>query len=99
MEVAMKPLSRRESATQNDQAIESRRVARSIANRDPELNLKLLDSLSIPPGVFRSNANVPAEHSDYSRREVLTAWVLIAVLVVLSCSAFYLLWSKTRGGS
>jgi len=36
----MKPLSRSESAVQNDQAIETRRVARSIVNREPELNLK-----------------------------------------------------------
>jgi hypothetical protein len=38
----MKPLSRNEIAVQNDQAIETRRVARSIVNREPELNLKSL---------------------------------------------------------
>ena len=95
----MKPLSKSESAMQNDQAIEKWRVARSIANREPELNLKSLESLSIPTAVSRSHANVPTERSDYSRRlEVLTVWVLIAVLIVLSCGGFYVLWSKVTGG-
>jgi hypothetical protein len=94
----MKPLIRSESAMQNDQAIETRRVASSIANREPELNQKSRDFLSIPTGVFRSNANVRTEQSDYSRLEVLTLWVLIAVLVVLSCGGFYVLWSKASGG-
>jgi hypothetical protein len=93
----MKTLSRIESAVQNDQAIETRRVARSIAKREPELNLKSLDSLSISTGVSRSNANVPIGQGDYSRLEVLTVWVLIAVLVVLSCGVFYVLWSKANG--
>ena len=60
----MKPLSRNESAMQNYQAIETRRVARSIAYQEPELNLKSLDSLSIPTGLARSNAKVPTEPSD-----------------------------------
>jgi hypothetical protein len=94
----MKPLSRSESAMQNDQAIETRRVALSIANREPELNLKSLDSLSIPTGLSRSNANVPTEQSYYSPQEMQTVWVLIAVLVVLSCGVFYVLWSKASGG-
>jgi hypothetical protein len=94
----MKPLSKSESAMQNDQAIETRRVGRSIANREWELNLRSLDSLSIPTGVSRSNANVPTEQSDYSRLEVLTVWVPIAVVVVLSCGSFYVLWSKASGG-
>jgi hypothetical protein len=97
----MKPLSRTESAVQNDQAIETRRVARSIVDREPELNLKSLDSLSVPAGISRSNENpnVPTEQSDYSRRlEVLTVWVLIAVLVVFSCGALYILWSKASRG-
>jgi hypothetical protein len=46
--------------------------------------------------IIRS-ANVPTEHSDYSLREV-TVWVLIAVLVVLSGSALYVLWSKASIG-
>jgi hypothetical protein len=75
----MKPLSRRESAIQNDQAIETRRGA-------------------IPIGVSRSHANVPTEQRDYSRLEVLTVWMLIAVLVVLGCGGFYTLWSKVSGG-
>jgi hypothetical protein len=97
----MKPLSRSESAVQNDQAIETQRVARSIVNREPELNLKSLHSLSVPTGISRSNENpnVPTEQSDYARRlEVLTVWVLIAVLVVFSCGALYVLWSKASGG-
>jgi hypothetical protein len=93
----MKQRSRSEHAMQNDQAIETRRVARSIANREPELDLKSLDSLSIPTGVSRSNANAPTEQSDYPRLEVLTVWVLIAVLVVLSGGGFYVLWSKANG--
>ena len=93
----MKPLRRSESAMQNEQAIEKWRVARSIANREPELNLKLLDSPSIPIGVSRSNANVPTEQSDYSRREVLTVWALLALLAVLSCGAFYVLWARAGG--
>jgi hypothetical protein len=55
-------------------------------------------SLSVSTGVSRSKANAPTERSDYSRLEVLTLWVLIAVLVVLSCGAFYVLWSKASGG-
>jgi hypothetical protein len=94
----MKTLSRSESAMQNDQAIETRRGARSIANREPELNLKILDTLSVPTGVPRSNANVPTKQSDYSRLEVLTVRVLIAVMVVVSCGGFYVLWSKATGG-
>ena len=96
----MKALGGRETAMQIDQAIETRRVARSIANREPELNLKLLDSLSVPTGISRpnENPNVPTEQSDYSRREVLKGWVLMAVLIVLSCVAFYALWSKTTVG-
>ena len=96
----MKPLSKSESAVQNDQAIETRRVARSIV-WEPELNLKPLDSLSVPTGISRSNENpnIPTEQSDYARRlEVLTVWVLIAVLVVFSCGALYVLWSKASGG-
>ena len=91
----MKLLSRSESAMQNGQAIETRRVAPSIANREPKLNLN-----SIPTGVFRpnANANVPTEPSDYPRLEVVTAWVLLAMLVVLSCGALYVLWSKASGG-
>jgi hypothetical protein len=73
----MKPLGRSESAIQNYQAIETRRVAHSIA---------------------RSNVNIPTEQSDYSRLEVLTVWVLIAVLAVVSCGGFYVLWSKVGGG-
>jgi hypothetical protein len=94
----MKQLSRSEHAMQNDQAIETRRIAPSIANREPELDLKSLDSLSIPTGVSRSNANARTKQSDYSRLEVLTVWVLIAVLVVLSGGGFYVLWSKANGG-
>jgi hypothetical protein len=94
----MKTLSRSESAMQKDQAIETRRVARSIANREPELNLKSLDTLSIPTGVSRSNANVPTKQSNYSQLEVRTVWVLIAVMVVVSCGVFYVLWSKASGG-
>jgi hypothetical protein len=96
----MKPLSRSESAVQNDQAIETRRVARSIVNPQPELNLKSLESLSVPTDISRSNENpnVPTEQSDYSRRlEVLTVWALIVVLAVLSCGAFYVLWAKAGG--
>ena len=95
----MKPFSRSESVMEDDRAIQTRRVAPTIANREPELNLKSLESLSIPTAVSRSHANVPTERSDYSRRlEVLTVWVLIAVLIVLSCGGFYVLWSKVTGG-
>jgi hypothetical protein len=94
----MNPVSKNEIAIQNDRASETRRVAPPVANREPELNLKSLDSLFIPTGVSRSKANAPTERSDYSRLEVLTIWVLIAVLVVLNCSTFYVLWSKASGG-
>jgi hypothetical protein len=94
----MNPLSRSESAMQNDQAIEARRVAHSIGNREPGLNLKSLDSLSIPTGVFGSNTNVSTAQSDYSRLEVRTVGVLIALLAVLCCGGFYVLWSKASGG-
>ena len=94
----MKPLSRSESVMQNDKPIETARVARSIANREPEIDLKSLDSLSIPTGVFGSNTNVSTAQSDYSRLEVLTVRVLIAVMVVVSCGGFYVLWSKASGG-
>jgi hypothetical protein len=93
----MKALGRRETAMQIDQAIETRRAARSIADGEPELNLKLPNSLSIPARVFRSRANVLTEQSEYSRLEVLTVWVLIVVLAVLSCGAFYVLWAKAGG--
>jgi hypothetical protein len=78
----MKLLSRSESAIENDKPIETPRIARPIANQEPEVDLKL-----------RSTANVPTEQSDYSLRDA-TVWVLIAVLVVLSCGALYALWSK-----
>lgn len=94
----MKPLSRSERAMQNDQAIETRQVPLSIANREPELNLKSLDSLSISTGVSRSKANGPTEQSDYSRLEVLTVWVPIAVLVLLGCCGFYFLWFRASSG-
>ena len=87
----MNPITRSQRTIQNDQAIETRRVARAIANREPELN-------SIPTGVPWSDANVPTERSDYSRLRLLTVWVLIAVLIVLGCGAFYVLWSKVSGG-
>ena len=93
----MKALGRKETAMQIDQAIETRRAARSIADGEPELNLKSPNSLSISARVSRSRANVLTEQSDYSRLEVLTVWVLIVVLAVLSCGAFYVLWSKARG--
>ena len=93
----MKALGRSETAMQIDQAIETRRVARSIADGDPELNLKSPNSLSISTKVSQSRANVPMEQSDYSRREVLTVWALLALLVALSCGAFYELWSKASG--
>jgi hypothetical protein len=93
----MKPLGRKETAMQIDQAIETRRAARSIADGEPELNLKSPNSLSIPARVSRSRANVLTEQSDYSRLEVLTVWVLIVVLAVLSCGAFYVLWAKAGG--
>ena len=93
----MKALGRRETAIQIDQAIETRRVARSIADGEPELNLKSPNSLSVPTRVSRSRADVPIEQSDYSRREVLTVWALLALLVMLSCGAFYELWSKAGG--
>jgi hypothetical protein len=93
----MKAPARSETAMQIDQAIETRRVARSIADGEPELNLKSPNSLSIPTRTSRSRANVPVEHSDYSRREVLTGWALLALLVALSCGAFYELWSKASG--
>jgi hypothetical protein len=93
----MKALGRRETAMQIDQAIETRRAARSIADGEPELNLKSPNSLSIPARVSRSRANVLTEQSDYSRLEVLTVWVLIVVLAVLSCGAFYVLWAKAGG--
>jgi hypothetical protein len=93
----MKALSRRETAMQIDQAIETRRAARSIADGEPELNLKSPNSLSISARVSRSRANVLTEQSDYSRLEVLTVWVLIVVLAVLSCGAFYVLWAKAGG--
>jgi hypothetical protein len=93
----MKALGRKETATQIDQAIETRRAARSIADGEPELNLKSPNSLSIPARVSRSRANVLTEQSDYSRLEVLTVWVLIVVLAVLSCGAFYVLWAKVGG--
>jgi hypothetical protein len=94
----MKTLGGKETAMQIDQAIETRRAARSIADGEPELNLKSPNSLSIPTRVSRSRANVPIEQSDYSRREVLTVWALLALLVALSCGAFYALWSKAGGG-
>jgi len=93
----MKALGRKETATQIDQAIETRRGARSIADGEPELNLKSPNSLSISARVSRSRANVLTEQSDYSRLEVLTVWVLIVVLAVLSCGAFYVLWAKVGG--
>jgi hypothetical protein len=93
----MEALGRRETAMQSDHAIETRRVARSIADGEPELNLKSPNSLSISTKVSRSRANVPIEQSDYSRREVLTVWALLALLVALSCGAFYELWSKASG--
>jgi hypothetical protein len=93
----MKALGRKETAMQIDQAIETRRAARSIADGEPELNLKSPNSLSICARVSRSRANVLTEQSDYSRLEVLTVGVLIVVLAVLSCGAFYELWSKASG--
>ena len=93
----MKALGRRETAMQIDQAIETRRAARSIADGEPELNLKSPNTLSIPTRTSRSRANVPIELSDYSHREVLTVWALLALLVALSCGAFYELWSKASG--
>jgi len=93
----MKAPARSETAMQIDQAIETRRVARSIADGEPELNLKSPNSLSIPTRTSRSRASVPIEQSDYSRREVLTVWALLALLVALSCGAFYELWSKASG--
>jgi len=93
----MKALGRSETAMQIDQAIETRRAARSIADGEPELNLKSPNSFSIPARVSRSRANVLTEQSDYSRLEVLTVWVLIVVLAVLSCGAFYVLWAKAGG--
>jgi len=93
----MKALGRRETAMQSDHAIETRRVARSIADGEPELNLKSPNSLSISTKVSRSRTNVPIEQSDYSRREVLTVWALLALLVALSCGAFYELWSRASG--
>ena len=93
----MKALGRKETAMQIDQAIETRRAARSIADGKPELNLKSPNSLSISARVSRSRANVLTEQSDYSRLEVLTVWVLIVVLAVLSCGAFYVLWAKVGG--
>ncbi|HWO29173.1 MAG TPA: hypothetical protein VNO32_10290 [Candidatus Acidoferrum sp.] len=93
----MKALGRKETAMQIDQAIETRRAARSIADGEPELNLKSPNSLSISARVSRSRANVLTEQSDYSRLEVLTVWVLIVVLAVLSCGAFYVLWAKAGG--
>jgi hypothetical protein len=94
----MKTLGGKETAMQIDQAIETRRAARSIADGEPELNLKSPNSLSFPTGISRFRANVPIERSDYSRREVLTVWALLALLVALSCGAFYELWSKAGGG-
>ncbi len=93
----MKALGRKETAMQIDQAIETRRAARSIADGEPELNLKSPNSLSISARVSQSRANVLTEQSDYSRLEVLTVWVLIVVLAVLSCGAFYVLWAKAGG--
>jgi hypothetical protein len=93
----MKPLSRSASAVQNEQAIETRRLVPSIVNRELELNLKSLDSLYSPTGVSQSKANVPTEQSDYSRLTAVILWVMIAVLVVVSCDAFYALWSKVSG--
>ena len=93
----MKALGRKETAMQIDQAIETRRAARSIADGEPELNLKSPNSLSISARVSRSRANVLTEQSDYSRLEVLTVWVLIVVLAVLSFGAFYVLWAKAGG--
>jgi len=93
----MKALGRKETAMQIDQAIETRRAARSIADGEPELNLKSPNSLSIFARVSRSRANVLTEQSDYSRLEVLTVWVLIVVLAVLSCGAFYVLWANAGG--
>jgi hypothetical protein len=94
----MKPLSRSKSVMQNDEAIETRRVASSIAIREPELSRKSLDSLSMPTGVSRSNANVQTEQSDYSRLGMLIVWLPIAVLVALGCAAFYVLWSRASDG-
>ena len=93
----MKAPARSETAMQIDQAIETRRVAGSIADGEPELNLKSPNSLSISTKVSQSRANVPIEQSDYSRREVLTVWALLALLVALSCGAFYELLSKASG--
>jgi hypothetical protein len=93
----MKALGRKETAMQIDQAIETRRAARSIADGEPELNLKSPNSLSIPARVSRSRANVLTEQSDYSRLEVLTVWLLIVVLAALSCGAFYVLWARAGG--
>ena len=93
----MKALGRKETAMQIDQAIETRRAARSIADGEPELNLKSPNSLSISARVSRSRANVLTEQSDYSRLEVWTVWILIVVLAVLSCGAFYVLWAKAGG--
>jgi len=75
-------------------------VERSAKYRtmEPERKQKSLDTPSIPAGVSRSNANVPTEQSEYSRLEVLTIWVLLAMLLVLSCGAFYVLWSKASSG-
>jgi hypothetical protein len=86
-----------ESATQNDQATETGQITRSITNLQPELNLTLLDSLSLPTAVSPSNANVPNEQCDYPPREMVTVWVLIAMLAVLNCCGFYALWSKGTG--
>jgi hypothetical protein len=94
----MKPFSSSESVMHDDRAIETRRFARSIADREQELNLRSLDSPSNPTGVSRWNANVPTERSDYSRLEVQTVWVLIAVLAALSGGALYVLWSRANGG-
>ena len=92
----MKALGRKETAMQIDQ-VETRRAARSIADGEPELNLKSPNSLSISARVSRSRANVLTEQSDNSRLEVLTVWVLIVVLAVLSCGAFYVLWARAGG--
>ena len=94
----MKALGRKETAMQIDQAIETRRAARSIADGEPELNLKSPNSLSISARVSRSRANVLTEQDDYSRLQVTTVWVLMALLAVLSCAGFYVLWSKASRG-
>jgi hypothetical protein len=59
-------------------------------------SLKLLDSFSTLTGVSRPSATAPIEQSD-SRLAMRIVWVLIAVLVALSCGALYALWSQANG--